>query len=90
VRIKSIRHRGLKRFVEDDDDREIRPDLVRGARRILTAFIAAPDIDGVQGRPGWRVRDRAGTWSISASGDWRIILAVENGKICQLKLEDYH
>ncbi|MGJ0396163.1 MAG: type II toxin-antitoxin system RelE/ParE family toxin [Methylocystis sp.] len=34
MRIRSVRHRGLKRFIEDDDDREIRRDLVNRVRRI--------------------------------------------------------
>ena len=94
MRIRSIRHRGLKRFIEDDDDREIRRDLVNRVRRILTALIAAPDMDGVQGPPGWRIHpltgDRAGTWSISVSGNWRITFTLDNGEIGNLNLEDYH
>lgn len=94
MRIRSIRHRGLKRFVEADDDREIRSDLVNRVRRILTALISAPDMDGVQGPPGWRVHqltgNRAGTWSVSVSGNWRITFTLEEGEICHLNLEDYH
>jgi len=55
MKIRSIRHRGLKRFIEDDDDREIRRDLVNRVRRVLTLLIAAPDMDGVQGPPNWRI-----------------------------------
>ncbi|MGH6837391.1 MAG: type II toxin-antitoxin system RelE/ParE family toxin [Methylocella sp.] len=94
MRIRSIRHRGLKRFIEDDDDREIRGDLVNRVRRILTALIIASDMDGVKGPPGWRIHqlagDRAGTWSVSASGNWRITFTLDSGEICNLNLEDYH
>jgi proteic killer suppression protein len=80
--------------VEADEAREIRPDLVNRVRRILTALISATDMDGVQGPPGWRVHqltgDRAGTWSVSASGNWRITFTLEHGEICGLNLEDYH
>src|ERR1700752_3561662 len=73
MRIRSIRHRGLRRFVETDDAREIRTDLVNRGRRILTALIAAQDLDGGKGPPGWRLHqltgDRAGTWSLSVSGN---------------------
>jgi proteic killer suppression protein len=79
----------LKRLIEDDDGREIRRDLVNRVRRILTALIAAPDMDGVQGPPGWHIHqltgDRAGT-----SGNWRITFTLDNGEICNLNLEDYH
>ena len=34
--------------------------------------------------------DRAGTWSLSASGNWRIPFTLEAGEICNLDLEDYH
>lgn len=92
--IRSVRHRGLRRFIEEDDDREIRPDLVNRVRRILTALIAAPDMDGVRGPPGWRVHqltgNRAGTWSVSASGNWRVTFTLEGGEVCDLNLEDYH
>ena len=94
MRIRSIRHKGLKRLIEDDDEREIRRDMVRRVRNILAVLIAAPDMGGVQGPPGWRVHqlsgDRAGTWSISVSGNWRITLDLENEEILRLNLEDYH
>jgi len=94
TRIRTIRHRGLRRFVEADDAREIRSDLANRVRRILTALISAADMDGVQGPPGWRVHqptgDRAGTWSVPASGNWRITFALQDGEICTPNLEDYH
>ena len=81
MQIQSVRHKGLKRLIEDDDDRGIRRDLVGRVRNVLTVLIAAADMDGVQGPPGWRINplsgDRAGTWSISVSGDWRITFDIE-------------
>jgi toxin HigB-1 len=94
MRIRSTRHRGLRRLIEDDDEREIRGDLVRRVRNILAALIAAQDVGGVAGPPGWRVHqlsgNRAGTWSISVSGNWRITFDVEDDEISSLNLEDYH
>jgi proteic killer suppression protein len=94
MRIRSVRHRGLERFIQDDDARGIRHDLVNRVRNILAALIAASDMQGVEGPPGWRVHqltgERAGTWSISASGNWRITFVVEQREICDLDLEDYH
>lgn len=92
--IRSVRHRGLARFIEDDNSRELRPDLVKRLRAILTGLIAAADIDEVSGPPGWRIHqlrgDRAGTWSISVSGNWRLTFDVRQGEIYDLDLEDYH
>jgi proteic killer suppression protein len=94
MQIQSVRRRALKRLVEDDDDRGIRRDLMGRVRNILTALVAAEDMDGVKGPPGWRIHqlsgDRAGTWSISVSGNWRITFDIEQGKIVNLDLEDYH
>ena len=92
--LRTVRHKGLKRFVEDDDGRGIRTDLLSRVRAVLTALIAAENVEGVKGPPGWRVHeltgDRAGTWSISVSGNWRITFTVEAGEVCNLDLEDYH
>jgi toxin HigB-1 len=91
---RSIEHRGLLRLIEDDDSREIRPDLVRRVRNILAALHVAADMSGVIGPLGWRVHqlkgDRAGTWSISVSGNWRITFDIKQGELCNLNLEDYH
>lgn len=94
MRLRNIRHKGLKRFIEANDSKGVRPDLVTRVRNILAALIAAESMDAVQGPPGWRIHqltgDRAGTWSISASGNWRITFDIEEGAVCNLDLEDYH
>jgi len=92
--IRSVQHRGILRFLEDDDSRELRPDLVRRLRNILAVLITATDMKAVVGAPGWRIHqlkgDRAGTWSISVSGNWRLTFEIKLGEIYNLDLEDYH
>jgi toxin HigB-1 len=94
MRIRTVRHRRLKRFIEDDDDRGIRRDLVNRVRRILTALLSVDNVEELKGPPGWRVHqltgDRAGTWSISVSGNWRITFDINSNEIYSLDLEDYH
>jgi proteic killer suppression protein len=94
MRIRSVRHKGLKRLIEDDDDRGIRPDLARRVRRILTALLSAEGIEGLQGPPGWRIHQltgqRAGTWSLSVSGNWRITFNLDGETVTNVNLEDYH
>jgi proteic killer suppression protein len=58
--IRSVRHRGLLRLIEDDDSRELRNDLVRRLRNIFAVLIAAADMDGVAGPPGWRIHQLRG------------------------------
>ena len=94
MRIRTVRHKGLKRFIEDDDERGIRRDLVGRVRRVLTALLSVETIEGLQGPPGWHTHqltgDRAGTWSISVSGNWRITFEIASDEINNLDLEDYH
>lgn len=94
MNIQTIRHKGLKRLIEQNDDREVRPDWVRRVRNILAALISAADIEGVQGPPGWRIHQLSGnrstTWSISVSGNWRITFELDGDAIRNLDLEDYH
>lgn len=94
MRLRSISHKGLKRLLEDNDGKGIRPDLLDRIRKMLTAMIAAEDMARLQGPPDWRIHqltgDRAGTWSLSVSGNWRITFVIELGEIANLDLEDYH
>ena len=81
--IRSVRHRGLLRLIRDDDSRELRGDLMPRVRRVLTALIAAPEINSLRGPPGWRIHqltgDRAGTWSngSGATGELRSSFGTE-------------
>ncbi len=94
--IRSIRHRGLRRLLEDDNPRFLRRDLVGRVRNIMTALVLAEHMDGfvMDAPPGWRVHrlsgDRRDEWSVSVSGNWRITFEEEDGSIDRLKLEDYH
>ncbi len=94
--VRSARHRGLRRLLEDDNPRFLRQALVGRVRKILTVLILAEDIDEfIAGAPrGWYVHrlsgDRQNEWSVSVSGNWRITVEEEDGYIDRLNLEDYH
>ena len=94
MHIRSVRHRGLRRFIEDDDSRGIRPDLIERVRKIVAVLILARDMHEVQGPPGWRLHqlteDGTGPWSISVSGNWCITFEVVSNEIEHLDFEDYH
>ena len=94
MRLGGVRHKGLKRLIESNDGKGVRADLLDRVRKILTAVLIAEDMESVKGPPGWRVHqltgDRAETWSISVSGNWRITFNIENGEVSNLDLEDYH
>ncbi len=94
MKIRGIQHRGLRRFIERNDKRALPADLFPRIKRAITALISAPSPEKILGPPGWRIHelsgDRAGTWSISVSGNWRITFRVVEGEIDELNLEDYH
>ena len=94
--IRSVRHRGLRYLLEDDNPRFLRQDLVDRVRKILTALILAELMDNfiANAPPGWRIHrlsgDRQSEWSISVSGNWRITFTQDGEYIDRLNLEDYH
>lgn len=92
--IVSIRHKGLRRFFERDEGRGLPQDRIGKIRQILTAIDSAETLDELETMPGWRLHalrgDRAGTWSISLTGNWRITFRVEDDQVHDLDLEDYH
>ena len=92
--IRSFRHKGLREFYEDDRLRGIRADQAKRLRRVLTALDTAATIDDMKLMPGWRLHpltgDRAGFWSISITGNWRLIFRFDAGDAFDLDLVDYH
>lgn len=94
--VRSVRHRGLRRLIENDSSRFLRPSLVDRVRKILTVLILADDIEEfiADAPPGWRVRrlsgDRQDVWSVSVTSNWRITFHESDGYIDYLNLEDYH
>ncbi len=93
---RSVRHRGLRRLLEDDDARFLPHELVDRVRSNLTVVILAERMDAfiADAPPGWRVHrlsgDRRREWSVSVSGNWQITFEEDDGHIYRLNLEDYH
>jgi toxin HigB-1 len=92
--IRSFRHRGLQRFFETGDRRELRADQVNRIRRVLAILDAAATMDTLSTMPGMRLHplkgDLAGFWSLSITGNWRIIFRFDNGDMHDVDLVDYH
>ena len=94
--VRSVRHRGLRRLLENDTPRFLPSELAGRIRRILTVLLLAEDIDDfIAGAPsGWRVHrltgDRRREWSVSVSDNWRITFEEVDSSVERLHLEDYH
>ena len=91
--IKTLRHRGLRRLYEKADPSQVRPDLVQRIEDILAHLDQAAKLSDLN-LPGYRLHqlkgDRAGTWSISVSGNWRVTFRFQQGDVYDVSLEDYH
>jgi proteic killer suppression protein len=90
----SFKHKSVRGLFEKDETKGLSADQVKRLRKILTALDAAPDLEGLVAPPGWRLHelkgDRAGTWSISVTGNWRLTFKVEGNEVADVDLEDYH
>ncbi len=89
----SFRHRGLKRLYQRGDRSRVRADQ---AERLA---VALADLDDARrpsdlDLPGYRLHplkgDLKGFWSISVSGNWRIIFRFDDGDVYDVDLVDYH
>ena len=92
--IKSFRHRGLQRYFETGDHRELRANQVKRIRRVLAILDAAASLETLDTMPGMRLHrlkgDLSDHWSLSVAGNWRIIFRIENGEMHDVELVDYH
>ena len=91
--IRSIRHRGLRRLYEDDDSSKLRQDQVERIQDIMEPLDVATEPDDMS-LPGLRLHPLKGKlrgfWSVSVSGNWRIIFRFEDGDVYDVELVDYH
>ena len=92
--IKSFRHRGLKRLYERGDRGKIRADHIDKVERIIARLDEAPHAAHMD-LPGFKLHElkgnRAGTWAVWVSGNWRITFRFNNqGDATNVNYEDYH
>lgn len=91
--IKSIRHKGLKRYFDTGTASGIKTDHRKKLRMQLTALDTATTIEDMD-IPGFRLHPlkgkRSGFWAIDVSGNWRLTFRFEDGQVHDLDYEDYH
>jgi len=88
-----FRHRGLKRFFEDDDPRGLNPQHLEIIARILARLDRAERPQDMN-LPGWRLHplkaDYAGFWSVTVRANWRIIFRFQKADATDVDYLDYH
>lgn len=92
--IRSFRHRGLRRLYERDDPKGLAQDQVRKLANILTLLDSAERPEDMAVYPGWRLHplkgDMKGYWSLTVTGNWRLVFRMAGGDAYDLDLIDYH
>ena len=91
--IRSFRHKGLKLLFEKGERRKVQSEYADKIERILARLEEASET-GNMDLPGFRLHplkgDLAGFWSVTVSGNWRVIFRFDGGHASDVDLIDYH
>jgi proteic killer suppression protein len=86
--------KGLRRLHEDDDASGIKAEWVDKLRDMLLAIDAAERVEETGLFPGWRLHpmkgDLKGYWSLTITGNWRLLFRFEDGDAFDLHIDDPH
>lgn len=71
----------------------MRPALVERVEEVL-GLLDVAEAPKDMNLPGYRLHplkgDRKGFWSVTVSGNWRIVFRFHDGHACDVDLVDYH
>jgi proteic killer suppression protein len=91
--IKAFRHKGLKRLFEKDNPSGVRTVQVNRIKDVL-AHLDRAELPEDLDLPGYRLHalkgDLKGFWSVTISGNWRIIFRFDAKNVFDVDLVDYH
>jgi len=96
MKIRNVRHKGLRRFIENDDASGLQTPFVEKLRNILSFLQDMEREEELRSVPSWKAHlltgNRKGTWSLFVSKNWRLTFRVdrEELEIIDLDFEDYH
>ena len=91
--IRSIRHKGLKRLYEDDDQRGVDAEHADKLRDILARLDAARVVADM-GLPGFQLHTLKGAlkgfWAVTVRANWRVIFRLDGADAIDVDYVDYH
>jgi proteic killer suppression protein len=96
MKIRDVIHKGLRRFIEDDDASGLQPAVVVKVQRIVSFLQDMEQEDELRTVQSWKAHmltgDRKGTWCLSVTRNWRMTFRVDRQEIeiIDLDYEDYH
>jgi toxin HigB-1 len=94
--IRNIIHKGLRRFIEDDDASGLQAATIGKISRIIAFLQDMTDENELKTIPTWKAHklssDRAGSWSLFVTKNWRLTFHIDKDEIeiVDLNYEDYH
>ncbi|HMS19260.1 type II toxin-antitoxin system RelE/ParE family toxin [uncultured Sphingorhabdus sp.] len=96
MKIRNVIHRGLRRFIENDDASGLQPAIVTKVQRIVSFLQDMEREEELRTVPSWKAHmltgDRKGTWSLFVTKNWRMTFRIDRQdiEIIDLDYEDYH
>ncbi len=96
MKIRNVVHRGLRRFIEQDDTSGLPAAAVPKLRRMISFLQDMADEHELHAVPSWRAHQltgtRKGTWSLAVTRNWRVTFQVDHAEIeiIDRNYEDYH
>lgn len=96
MKIRNVIHKGLRRFIEDDDESGLQPSVVAKIRRMVTFLQDMEGEEELRTVPSWKAHmltgTRKGTWSLFVTKNWRMTFWIDHDEIeiIDLDYEDYH
>jgi proteic killer suppression protein len=96
MKFRNVIHKGLRKFIEDDDASGIQAAIREKLRRMISFLQDMEKEDELRSIPSWKAHqltgDRKGTWSLFVTKNWRMTFRInkEEIEIIDLDYEDYH
>ena len=91
--IKSFKHKGLKKLYESGSKQGVKPEHADRLRLILARLDASTAAEDMN-LPGLSLHALKGSlknfWSVSVSGNWRVIFRFKDGYVIDVDYLDYH
>jgi proteic killer suppression protein len=85
MKIRNVIHKGLLRFIEDDDASGLQPAVVPKIRKIVSFLQDMESEDELRIVPSWKAHQltgvRKGVWSLHVTKNWRMTFRVERTEI---------
>ena len=97
MKIRNVKHRGLRRLIQDDNASGLPAAAVDKIRKMLTFLEFMQFEDELRDVPTWKAHQwkegpRRGLWALHVTKNWRLTFAVDADEIeiTDLDYEDYH